>query len=84
MLKLLLTLPHRQSTVERGFSANKEVAVENLKEHTLVAQRISCNHVNPVGRVLKVELTTPFLLLVRMPRQRYEKYLDQERQKKKN
>ena len=41
----------------RGFSVNKEVEVENLKEHTLVAQRIVCDHVNSVGGVLKVELS---------------------------
>ena len=33
--------------------------------------------------VLKVELSKPLLLSVRMSRQRYEKYLDQGRQKKK-
>lgn len=56
------------------------VEVENLKEHTLVAQRIVCDH---VGGVLKVELSKPLLLSVKMSRQRYEKYLDQEREKKK-
>ena len=73
----------RQPTVERGFSVNKEVEVENLKEHTLVAQRIVCDHVNSVGGVLKVELSKSLLLSVKMSRQRYEKYLDQEKQKKK-
>ena len=67
----------------RGFSVNKEVEVENLKEHTLVAQRIVCDHVNSVGGVLKVELSKPLLLSVKMSRQCYEKYLDQEREKKK-
>ena len=32
VVKLLLILSHGQSTVERGFSANKEVEVENLKD----------------------------------------------------
>ena len=32
---------------------------------------------------MTVELSKPLLLSVKMPRQRYEKYLDQERQKKK-
>ena len=44
---------------------------------------IVCDHVNSVGGVLKVELSKPLLLSVKMSRQRYEKYLDQERQKKK-
>ena len=47
-----------------------------------MAQRIFFNHVTSVGGVLKTELSKPLLLLVKMSRQRYEKYLDQERQKK--
>lgn len=54
-----------------------------MKEHTLVAQRIVCDHVNSEGGVLKVELSKPLLLSVKMSRQRYKKYLDQEREKKK-
>ena len=84
VVKIILILSHEQATVERGFSVNKEVEVENLKEHTLVAKRIVCDHVNSVGGVLKVELSKPLLLSVKMSRQQYEKYLDQERQKKKN
>ena len=53
-----------------------------MKEHTLVAQRIVCDHVNSVGGVLKVELSKPLLLSVKMSRQWYEKYPDQEREKK--
>ena len=84
VVKLILILSHGQETVERGLSVNKKVEVENLKEHTLVAQRIVCDRVNSVGGVLKAELSKPLLLLVKMSRKRYEKYLDQERQKKKN
>lgn len=47
-----------------------------------MAQRIVCDRVNSVGGVLETELSKPLLLLVKMSRQRYEKYLDQERQKK--
>ena len=54
-VKVILILSHEQAAVERGFSVNKELEVENLKEHTLVAQRIVCDHVNSVGGVLKVE-----------------------------
>ena len=38
---------------------------------------------NSVRRVLRVELSKPLLLSVKTSRQRYEKYLDQEKQKKK-
>ena len=48
VVKLILVLSHGQATVESGFSVNKELEVENFKEHTLVAQRIVCDHVNSV------------------------------------
>ena len=57
VVKLILILSHGQATVERGFSVNKEVEVQNLKQYTLVAQRIVCDHVNSMGGVLKVELS---------------------------
>lgn len=83
VVKLMLILSQGQAKVERGFSANKEVEVENLKKHTLLAQRIVGDHVSSVGGVLKVELSKALLLSVKISRQRYEKYLDQARQKKK-
>lgn len=45
VVKLLLALSHGQATVERGFSSNKEVMVENLAQHSLVAHRVICDHV---------------------------------------
>ena len=47
-------MSHGQATVEESFSVNKEVEVENLKELTLVAQSIVCDHVNSLRGVLKV------------------------------
>ena len=35
-----LTLSHGQSPVERGFSINKEIVIENLHISSLSAQRI--------------------------------------------
>ena len=40
VFKLLMTLSHSQSIVERGFSVNADVATPNLKEETLVSLRI--------------------------------------------
>ncbi|KAI0211438.1 hypothetical protein LSAT2_003733 [Lamellibrachia satsuma] len=42
--KKLLILSHGQATVERGVSINSHVAVENMKEESLVTQRIVHNH----------------------------------------
>ena len=55
IVKVLLVLSHGQASVERGFSVNKEIEVENLHEHSLVAQRIICDHLRAVGGVLNEE-----------------------------
>ena len=39
VVKLVFTLSHGQAAVERGFSDNKEVLVENMQELSLVSQR---------------------------------------------
>ena len=44
---------------------------------------VSYSLVRHLSCLLKVELSKPLLLLVKMSRQRYEKYLDQERENKK-
>ena len=44
VLKLLL-LSHGQATVERGFSVNKEMIVENQQEQSLVARRVIKDHI---------------------------------------
>ena len=47
--KKLLILSHVQATVEHGFSINSHVAVKNLKEESLVAQRIVHNAITTAG-----------------------------------
>ena len=82
IVKILLVLSHGQATVERGFSVNKEIEVENLHEHSLVAQRIICDHLKAVGGVLNVPITKKLLAAAASSRQKYEKYLQDQRDKK--
>ncbi len=42
LIKNLLTLSHGQGAVERGYSINKDMLVENLKERSLVAHYNDC------------------------------------------
>ena len=79
VVKLLLTLSHGQATVERGFSSNKEVMVENLAQHSLVAQRVICDHVHSVGGVLNVAFSKELLLSAASARQRYHAVLDEKK-----
>ena len=39
------TLSHGQSQIERGFSINKEIVIENLETTSLCAQRLICDHI---------------------------------------
>ena len=47
--KIIFSLSHGQAAVERGFSVNREVLVENLKQKSLVSQRIVYNYM-PIGQ----------------------------------
>ena len=38
--KVILVLSHGQSFTERGFSINKEVVDDNMKQKSLISQRI--------------------------------------------
>ena len=84
VVKMLLVLSHGQASVERGFSVNKEIEVENLKDQNLVAQRLVCDHVKVEGGVLNVAITKPLMVSVAMARNRYEHYLEEQRQTKKS
>ena len=82
VVKVLLVLSHGQASVERGFSINKEMIVENQKEKSLVAQRLIVDHVRSVGGINKVEITKELLLSAAGARQKYHGYLDEEKRKK--
>ena len=82
--QLLLVLSHGQASVERGFSVNKELEVENLANQSLVAQRLVCDHINAVDGILNVSITQPLLTSCSAARKHYERYLEQQRQNNKS
>ena len=84
VVQLLLVLSHGQASVERGFSVNKELEVENLSNQSLVAQRLVCDHVKAVDGILNVPITQALLTSCASARKRYERYLDEQRQNKKS
>ena len=79
VLQLLLVLSHGEASVERGFSVNKELEVENLANQSLVAQCLVCDHINAVGGILNVSIAQPLLASCSAARKRYERYLEQQR-----
>ena len=44
--KIMSTLPHGQSSVERGFMVNKQFSIENLKEISLIALHQVTDHIS--------------------------------------
>ena len=44
--KIIFTLSHGQADIERGFSVNKELLIEDMKQKSLVSQRIVCDQLS--------------------------------------
>ena len=68
------------ASVERGFSVNKELVVENQSEQTLAARRIIKDHIVHVNRVTDVEITRNMVLAARSARAKYANYLVQQKE----
>ena len=81
-MQKVFILSHGNAGDERGFSINKEYLVPNLIEESLVAQRIVYDNVHDQGGVLKTVTDKKMILAVRNSRQKYEKALEERRNKK--
>lgn len=80
VLRQLLLLSHGQATVERGFSINKELTVENLAKESLVARRQIVQGVKKAGGVHCVPITKELLLSASSARSRYQQHLEDAKQ----
>ncbi len=80
--KLLLLLSHGQASVERGFSVNRQIEVENMSADTYSAQRIICDHVTAVGGLGKVSIDKGMMLSVAGARQKYMMSLEEAKRTK--
>lgn len=81
-IRLVLILSHGQASVERVFSINKEMMVENLKEHSLIAQWIIHDHLRFIGGLQNVGYTKELFLSASAARQKYHMFLDDARRQK--
>ena len=80
--KLIFTPSHSQCAVERGFSINKELLIENLQEKSIVCQRDVYDHL----QASKVDLhnypiSSGLLKSCKSARQRYSTHLEEQRSK---
>ena len=74
---------HGQASVERGFSVNENLMVENLKESSLIAQRVIYDHMK--SKELNPETTdiTKHLVVgVRSAKQKYTAHLEEKRRQR--
>ncbi|XP_077517199.1 uncharacterized protein LOC144128020 [Amblyomma americanum] len=76
VVKLLLTLSHGQASVERGFSVNRQVSVENMKEVSHISQRIICDAVHIAGGIFNVPITKELRASVASARSQYRAFLE--------
>ncbi|KAK8771201.1 hypothetical protein V5799_025556 [Amblyomma americanum] len=76
VVQLLLVLSHGQATVERGFSVNRQVCVENLKSLSYISQRVICDAVDKAGGILNIPVTKELRTSVSAARHRYQAYLE--------
>ena len=82
-MKMLLLLSHGQASVERGFSVNKQIELDNLGEDTFVAKGIICDHVTSVGGLQNIDASDKHLLLAASSaRQKYLSYLEADKKNK--
>ena len=67
------------TALERGFSVNRQIKIENMKEGTFVGKKHICDHLKAVGGIDKVIINKDLMVA---EWQRYMVYLDDQQQKK--
>ena len=79
VMRTLLILSHGQASVEKGFSINRQVVVENLKERSFIAQRTIHDHLLHVGGLDALIVDKPLLSAAASGRRKYTEYLERQR-----
>ena len=76
IFKMLLIISHGQASVERGFSVNKDMLIENLHEKAVVALRTVHDSISTLeDHFTKLPLTPAMKCHVMSARMRYGQYL---------
>ena len=82
-MKIIFTLSGSQASVERGFNDNNIVLKDNQKENTVVARRFIKDYMNKNNYLPHtVPITQNLVKSYRKSRERYQQYLDKEKEKK--
>ena len=86
IFKFVLILSHGQSAIERGFSVNKNILVENLEEKGLISQRIIIDHMRAKDlKPTTIPVTKDLLVAVKNSHRKYtEDLAEKKKQELKN
>ena len=79
VVQRVLILSHGNGRVEAGFTVNKDILLTNMKQGTLVAQRIVHDAIMAAGGPLKVTISRELLASVKLARGKYECAKEQQR-----
>lgn len=77
-MKHLMILSHGQASVERGFSINKALEVENLKEQSYIGQRLIYENVSSI-ELHSFPITKDMRKRVANSRQKYVNHLEEQK-----
>ena len=80
IVRKLLILSHGQAAVERGFSYNKLISVENLAAHSLIAQRRIMDFIKFHGGTTKVPLSDALIKAAKQGNANYEIFLAKQKE----
>ena len=81
IVRQVLILSHGNACVESGFSINKSLLQENMKNESLVAQKIVFDGIQHDGGYLKVNIIQDMLRYVRNSRKAYENAEEENRKR---
>lgn len=79
VINISLCLSHGNAEVERGFSVNKEVSVENMSEECLIAKRLICQFIKENGDPVDISLSKTLLISCSGAYQRYKLACEEKR-----
>jgi hypothetical protein len=83
VFKLVFVLSHGQSSIERGFSINKQLLVENLKEKSLIALRLIEDHMSSFEETPEsIKINREMVQNVKRASSRYREDLQSQREQK--
>ena len=74
-------LSHGQASIARGFNINKEVLVENLREESMVSQRLFYDQVKAIGEKMhNIKIPRELVMSCKLARGKYQQHLDKKQE----